>query len=86
MENGQLQYAAEAQLLRICDVVSLTTLSKSCINDWVIKGKFPKPIAFSPTLKAWRLKDVTEWIDERHACSGGSVDSRNKPILKVVNE
>lgn len=86
MENGQVPYAPDAQLLRICDVVALTTFSKSCINHWVNKGKFPKPITFSPTLKAWRLKDVTAWIDERHACSDECVDLHDKPILKIVNE
>ena len=51
------------KLIRIADVVELTTLSKSCINLWVAQGRFVKPIALSPTVKAWRLKDVQDWIN-----------------------
>lgn len=49
------------QLLRINDVVQLTTLSKSCINLWVSQGKFPKPITLSKTVKVWPLKGVRAW-------------------------
>jgi len=52
-----------SQLLRISDVVALTTLSKSCVNLWVAQGKFPKPIALSSTLKVWRSSDLSDWID-----------------------
>ena len=54
-----------SQLLRINDVVALTTLSKSCVNLWVAQGRFPKPIALSSTLKVWRLSDLSDWIDEQ---------------------
>ena len=53
----------DERLLRIDDVVTLTTLSKSCINLWVAQGKFIKPSSLSPTVKVWRLKDVTTWIN-----------------------
>lgn len=54
-----------SQLLRINDVVALTTLSKSCVNLWVAQGRFPKPIALSSTLKVWRFSDLSDWIDEQ---------------------
>lgn len=53
------------QLLRINDVVALTTLSKSCVNLWVAQGRFPKPIALSSTLKVWRSSDLCDWIDQQ---------------------
>ena len=53
------------QLLRINDVVALTTLSKSCVNLWVAQGRFPKPIVLSSTLKVWRLSDLSDWIDRQ---------------------
>ncbi len=53
-----------SQLLRINDVVALTTLSKSCVNLWVAQGRFPKPIALSSTLKVWRCSDLSDWIDK----------------------
>ena len=51
------------QLLRIQDVVALTTLSKSCINLWVAQNRFPQPTALSTTLKVWRASDINNWID-----------------------
>ena len=86
MENMRATQASDAQLLRINDVVELTTLSRSCINHWVADGKFPKPMALSPTLKAWRLKDVITWIDEQYACTNTSAKRDEKTVLKVVND
>lgn len=51
------------QLLRIHDVVALTTLSKSCINLWVAQGRFPKPVALSSTIKVWEMSQIRSWID-----------------------
>lgn len=53
---------SDDQLLRISDVATLTTLSKSCINLWVSQGKFIKPISLSSTVKVWRRKDISDWI------------------------
>lgn len=86
MENSQSQFAPDAQLLRINDVVALTTLSKSCINLWVANGKFPKPMTLSATLKVWRLKDVIAWIDTQYACADSSSDSNAKLVLEDVND
>jgi len=86
MEIIRSSHAPDAQLLRINDVVALTTLSKSCINLWVAVGKFPKPMTLSPTLKAWRLKDVVAWIDEQYACSTPSTTSNEQPNLKLISD
>jgi len=51
------------QLLRINEVCQLTSVAKSTINLWVARGKFPKPIMLSPTIKVWKLAKVQEWID-----------------------
>ena len=51
------------QLLRIQDVVAMTTLSKSCINLWVAQNRFPQPTALSATLKVWRSSDINSWMD-----------------------
>ena len=51
------------QLLRIQDVVAMTTLSKSCINLWVAQNRFPQPTALSATLKVWRASDINSWMD-----------------------
>ena len=53
------------QLLRIAEVSNFTSLAKSTINLWVSQGKFPKPIMLSPTIKVWRLHQLTDWVDQR---------------------
>jgi prophage regulatory protein len=51
------------QLLRISEVSEFTSLAKSTINLWVAQGKFPKPLALSPTIKVWRSQQINDWID-----------------------
>ncbi|NQW69468.1 MAG: AlpA family phage regulatory protein [Betaproteobacteria bacterium] len=57
--------ASNNQLLRIQVVSNLTSLAKSTINLWVTKGKFPKPLMLSPTVKVWRLQQLLDFIDEQ---------------------
>jgi prophage regulatory protein len=52
------------RLIRIDEVKQLTSLSKSSINAWVASGKFPKPASLSLTIKVWRYRDITDWIDD----------------------
>ena len=51
------------QLLRITEVSRFTSLAKSTINLWVAQGKFPKPIALSPTIKVWKTQQISDWIE-----------------------
>ena len=53
----------DSQLLRISDVVKLTTLSKSCIHLWVAQGRFPKPLTISATVKVWRKSQIECWLN-----------------------
>jgi prophage regulatory protein len=63
MAKNQVNSNQVEKLLRIQDVVSITTLSKSCINLWVSQNKFPKPLTLSSTLKVWKTTDIQNWID-----------------------
>jgi prophage regulatory protein len=65
MKKDSLEYTDENRLLRINDVVKLTTLSKSCIHLWVAQGRFPAPITLSPTVKVWRLNHLVQWIENQ---------------------
>ena len=53
----------DVQLLRISDVVKLTTLSNSCIHLWVAQGRFPKPLTISATVKVWRKSQIECWLN-----------------------
>ena len=66
----------ESQLLRINEVVELTTLSKSCIHLWVAQGRFPPPTSLSSTVKVWRLKHLAQWIeDQTSSCLNSETSS-----------
>jgi len=66
------------QLLRIAEVSDFTSLAKSTINLWVAQGKFPKPLALSPTIKVWRLQQLHEWVDA-HGASSADPTPSNQP-------
>ena len=53
--------ARDYQLLRLKDVIQLTTLSKSTIYRRMSLGLFPKNIS-SGGIALWRNKDITSWI------------------------
>ena len=72
MSTEELAIQTDEQLLRIDEVASLTTLSKSCINLWVAQGRFPRPSSLSKTLKVWRLRDVRDWSNSLFSDAGGS--------------
>jgi predicted DNA-binding transcriptional regulator AlpA len=67
MNNTEHVMQSDDQLLRIKDVAKLTTLSKSCINLWVAQGRFVPPITLSPTVKVWKLQDISSWIEAQKA-------------------
>ncbi len=61
--NSSPQLIPDEQLLRIDDLVKLTTLSKSCINLWVAQGRFPKPAVLSSTVRVWKMAQIRCWLD-----------------------
>jgi len=74
METNTKASIPDDQLLRIQDVATLTTLSKSCINLWVVQGRFPKPITLSKTVKLWSMRNIRKWLREQHSSQEVSND------------
>jgi len=68
------------QLLRITEVSHFTSLAKSTINLWVAQGKFPKPIALSPTIKVWKSQQIMDWID----LLGNQPDQEDQTINELI--
>ncbi len=62
--------SSTSRLLRMKDVVKLTSLGQSTINLWVTQGKFPKPLKPSPTIKLWREQDISSWLSSISSDSG----------------
>ena len=64
-QSSKQDLAQSSQLIRIAEVSAITTLAKSSINLWVTQSRFPKPIVLSPTVKVWKLQDVSDWIESQ---------------------
>ena len=62
-QSSKQDFVRHSQLIRIDEVSAITTLAKSSINLWVAQSRFPKPIVLSPTVKVWKLLDVSNWIE-----------------------
>jgi prophage regulatory protein len=62
-QSSKQNFIRNSQLIRIDEVSAITTLAKSSINLWVTQSRFPKPIVLSPTVKVWKLQDVSDWIE-----------------------
>jgi len=64
-QSTKQDFVRNSQLIRIDEVSAITTLAKSSINLWVTQSRFPKPIVLSPTVKVWKLQDVSDWIESQ---------------------
>lgn len=53
------------QLLRLKEILELTSLSRATIYREIAEGKFPKPIKISQRASGWLENDVFEWLQER---------------------
>ena len=42
-------------------------VSKNTLRRWVDDGKFPRPVALSDRIHAWRIEDVQRWLSARAA-------------------
>lgn len=51
-----------ARLLRIEDVMQMTSLSRSYIYALAARDQFPKPLSLGRKCSRWRESDVLEWI------------------------
>lgn len=64
MGTGFMDYARH---MKVCDLVSLTTLSKSTIHSLMRIGTFPLSIPLLGRSKVWLFKDVETWMSDQIA-------------------
>jgi len=62
-----------SQLLRIKEVSTKTTLSKSTIWLKIAQGKFPAPAKLSPAISVWKEADINDWINQFFDSSNSEV-------------
>ena len=49
------------KLLKIKQVIELTTLPKSTIYQRMKEGRFPRPLNLGGRDRAWRIEDLLQW-------------------------
>jgi len=52
-------------LIKLNEVKTLTTLSRSTIYKKVAEGTFPAPIKLGDRAVAWLETEIVNWIDQR---------------------
>ena len=55
------------RLIRISDVMQLTSLSRAHLWRLMKAGKFPAAVELSSRSRAWRLDEVNAWIERKSA-------------------
>lgn len=63
----QNQLNQHDNVLKIFEVVSQTSLSKTGIYDAVKSNSFPRPLKLGKRSSGWLQSEVSEWIAERAA-------------------
>jgi prophage regulatory protein len=51
------------KLLKMEEVLEITTLSRAHLQRMVKDGTFPKPLQLAIRRSAWKQTDIQEWID-----------------------
>jgi prophage regulatory protein len=52
-------------LIRIKNVCGITGLSVPTLYRLIAKGTFPRPLKVTASARAWRLSEITAWVDSR---------------------
>ncbi|UUV43198.1 hypothetical protein RCCWILLIS_26 [Rhodobacter phage RcCWillis] len=53
------------RMIRIKDVVAITSLCRSQIYQLVREGKFPQQHRISHKVSVWSESEVNRWVDEK---------------------
>ena len=53
------------KLLRLRDVIKMTSLTRTTIYNYMTEGKFPKNIHLGPKISVWIEREIQEWINSQ---------------------
>ncbi|HIL03077.1 MAG TPA: AlpA family transcriptional regulator [Candidatus Thioglobus autotrophicus] len=53
------------KLIKLPEVIEITTLSRASIYRLIADGKFPKQVKLSTRACAWVEQDVLNWLNDR---------------------
>ncbi|MCL1077047.1 AlpA family transcriptional regulator [Parashewanella spongiae] len=55
------------KLIKLKDVMNLTSLSRATIYRFMAQQQFPKQVVLSARSVVWRESEIIEWIEEKCA-------------------
>lgn len=53
------------KLIKLKDVIDMTSLSKATVYRQVNNGTFPSPIRLGPRAVAWVMDEIEDWIENK---------------------
>ncbi len=53
------------KLIKLKDVIAMTSLSKASVYRQMNTGTFPLPIRIGPRSVSWILSEIEEWIESK---------------------
>lgn len=51
---------------RASTILPLLPFGSTTLWQWSKNGKFPAPVKLSPTITAWRNRDILNWLEHWH--------------------
>jgi prophage regulatory protein len=61
-----------ATLLRLADVMLVTSIGSSTIYRKIAANQFPRPVRLGPGSVRWLASDVSEWVGGLERTAGGA--------------
>ena len=59
------------QIIKLPDVINLSSLSSASIYRLIKKGEFPQQIKLAERSSGWLLHEVEQWLDDKANARGG---------------
>lgn len=67
------------RLLKIREVVTVTSLSRATIYRTIRRGEFPDRIKLSPRRVGWPEAEIAAWIQAQRQCPRGIAGGTEQP-------
>ena len=73
------------KIIKLPEVMEITTLSRASIYRLIADGKFPKQVKLSTRACAWAEQDVLDWLNDRinNRCSNTNQQKFTPSILSA---
>ena len=55
----------ETEILKLPEVLVLTKISRTSLYRFIQSGDFPRPIKLGPRARAWKKREILNWIANR---------------------